>query len=76
MILPGKHTKLSKSVLNIGSLLLEDLNDKQTVSLLWDKSRAHIEIKTFERFTLGLDLLFMLNLVDVTNQGFLERIKK
>lgn len=76
MIMPGKHTKLSKSILNIGSLLLDDLNDKQTVSLLWDKSRIHSEIKTFERFTLGLDLLFILNLVDVNNQGFLERIRK
>lgn len=76
MILPGKHIKLSKSILNLGSILLEDLNNKQTVSLLWDKSRLHSEIQTFERFTLGLDLLFIVGLIDVNERGIIEKIRK
>ncbi len=76
MILPGKHVKLSKSILNVGSILLQDINNRQTVSLLWDKIRTHPEIQTFERFTLGLDLLFTLGIIDVNKQGLVIRIKK
>jgi len=76
MILPGKHIKLSKSILNVGSILLEDINNRQTVSLLWDKIRIHPEIQTFERFTLGLDLLFTLGIIDVNEQGMIMRMKK
>ena len=76
MILPGKHVKLSKTILNIGSILLEDVNNKRTVSLLWDKTRIHPEIQTFDRFTLGLDLLFALGLIDVNEQGMISKVKK
>lgn len=76
MILPGKHIKLSKSILNVGSILLDDINNRQTVSLLWDKIRIHPEIQTFERFTLGLDLLFTLGIIDVNEQGMIIRMKK
>lgn len=76
MILPGKHTKISKSILNVGSILLEVLNNRQTISLLWDKTRLNPKIHTFERFTLGLDLLFTLGLVDVDNQGIIKKVRK
>lgn len=76
MILPGKHTKISKSILNVGSILLESLNNKQTISLLWDKTRPNPKIQSFERFTLGLDLLFTLGLVDFDNQGIIKKVRK
>ncbi len=64
MILPTKHIKLSNSLLGLGATLLKNIDGTQTVSLLWDKSRILPDVKTFERFTLGLDLLFMLDVVD------------
>jgi len=76
MILPGKHIKLSNSVLNLGAILLENLNGKQTVSLLWEKIRMKHEIKSFERFTLGLDLLYILELIDYNSDGIIVRNRK
>lgn len=64
MILPSKHIKLSNSLINIGAVLLNKLDGDYTVTLLWDKTRSLSEIKTFERFILGLDLLFMLGLIE------------
>jgi hypothetical protein len=64
MILPSKHTKLSNSLINTGAVLLNRLDSDYTVTLLWDKTRSLSEIKTFERFILGLDLLFMLGLIE------------
>ena len=75
MILPNKHLKLSNSILNIGAVLLEDLKYKQTVTLLWDKARIQPEILTFERFTLGLDLLFTLGLINFSVEGLIEKVK-
>jgi len=76
MILPGKHIKLSNSILNLGAIALENMNDQQTVSLLWEKIRHKPEIKSFERFTLGLDLLYILELIDFNSNGIIMRNKK
>jgi len=75
VILPGKHITLSNSILNVGAILLQNINDKQTVSILWDKTRTKPEIKNFERFTLGLDMLFSLRLVEF-NEGLIVNIRK
>jgi len=76
MILPNKHLKLSNSILNTGAVLLEVLNYEQTVTLLWDKVRIHPEIRTFDRFTLGLDLLFTIGLIDFNEAGLIGRTKQ
>jgi len=75
MILPTKHIKLSNSLLNVGAEILKHLEEAQTVTSLWNKSRTVSHVKTFERFTLGLDLLFMLGIVDFKD-GLLRRVKK
>lgn len=75
MILPTKHIKLSSSLLNLGSLLLKQIDRTQTVSLLWDKARILPEIKTFERFTLGLDLLYTLDLIGF-KEGLIIKVKR
>ena len=75
MILPTKHIKLQNCILNLGSILLNNITGNQTVTLLWDKARELPEVKTFERFTLGLDLLFTLGLVDF-NKGIIVRLKE
>lgn len=74
MILPTKHIKLENSLLNVGATLLSNITNKQTVSLLWDSVRQYPEVKTFEKFTLTLDLLYTLGLVDLKN-GIVVRIK-
>jgi len=75
MILPTKHIKLQNCILNLGSVLLNNITGRQTVTLLWDKSRELPEVKTFERFTLGLDLLFTLGLIEF-KEGIIVRLKE
>ena len=75
MILPTKHIRLSNSLLNVGATLLRYMNEPRTVTSLWNEMRISPEIKTFERFTLGLDLLFIMGVMDFQD-GLLRRIKK
>lgn len=63
MILPDKHIRLSNSLLGTGAALLRMMKPSQTVTDLWDTARARGEIKTFDRFVAGLDLLFILGAV-------------
>ena len=74
MIIPTKHIKLSNSLLNVGAILLKHIDQSHTVTALWNTTRQLPEIKNFERFTLGLDLLFMMGAVDF-HEGLLRRIK-
>ncbi|MFZ3077176.1 MAG: ABC-three component system middle component 6 [Candidatus Aenigmatarchaeota archaeon] len=75
MILPTKHIKLSNSLLSVGATLLRHIEADQTVTSLWNETHLLPEIKTFERFTLGLDFLFMLGIIDFKD-GLLARLKK
>lgn len=72
MILPTKHLKLSNSLLSAGAALLKNVDEPKTVSLLWNKTRPLPEIRTFERFTLSLDLLFIMGIVDFKD-GLIRR---
>lgn len=71
MILPGKHLPLSRSLLNVGAILLGSINDRRTVSLLWDAVKDRPEVGSFGRFALGLDLLFILGLIDMGEDGII-----
>ena len=73
MILPTKHLKLSNSLLSTGAILLKQIDNTQTVSTLWDNARNLPEIPTFEKFTLGLDFLYMLGLIDFRD-GLIKRL--
>jgi len=75
MILPTKHIKLSNSLLGVGATLLNYLDRNRTVTSLWNETRTLPEIKTFDRFTLGLDFLFMMGVINFQD-GLLRRVKK
>ncbi|MEW6608368.1 MAG: ABC-three component system middle component 6 [bacterium] len=75
MILPNKHIQISNSILNLGAILLDNITANQTVSLLWDKVRELSEVRNFERFSLGLDLLFILGIVELKD-GIIRRVEK
>lgn len=75
MILPDKSISLSHSLLSMGSIILSELRVPQAVSSLWEKARAHEEIKSFEKVILTLDLLYMLGLIEFDG-GIIRRRKK
>lgn len=72
MILPTKHLTLSRSMLYAGGVIIEEMERASTVTVLWDRCRRRPEVGTFDRFILGLDLLFMLGIV-AYEDGMLRR---
>ena len=73
MILPTKHLRLSNTLLSTGAILLINLEKRQTVTQLWERTRTQPEVRTFDRFSLGLDFLFMLGVVDF-HEGLVRRL--
>lgn len=65
MIMPTKHRKLSNSLLFTGTTLLNYMSEPKTVTFLWETTRSLPEIKTFDRFTMALDFLFVLGVIDL-----------
>jgi hypothetical protein len=75
MILPNKHIKTRNSLLGIGAMLLNNLQRPQTVTQLWERANKIPEIESFEKFSLALDFLFIINAVEL-NRGLLQKLKK
>lgn len=74
MILPTKHLSVENSYLGLGALTLEHLRRPTTVSALWETMRSLPQVSTYERFTLGLDLLYMINVIEI-REGKLRRLQ-
>ena len=66
MILPNKNIITSRSLLGLGSIILDQLKKQESVSSLWVKVRGS-KINTFQKFILVLDFLYTLNLIDKNN---------
>ncbi len=75
MILPTKHIRLTNSLISVGAVLLKYIDNNHTVTALWNTVNILPEVKTFERFTLGLDLLFIMGAVEFQD-GLLRRASK
>lgn len=73
MILPTKHLPPNQCLLGLGALIVSKLRAPKTVSALWNDVKEIPEIGTFERFTLTLDLLYLIDAVRLEN-GFLSRL--
>jgi hypothetical protein len=74
MILPTKHIRPHDSLLGIGGQLLAQLGTGKTVTELWDEMRDVPGIASFERYVLGLDLLYALGVVEL-DRGLLKRVQ-
>ena len=73
MILPTKHISIENSLIGLGALVLSHLDQPTTVSSLWQQVRELPQIATFERFTLSLDLLYIMNIIDYRD-GSIRRV--
>ena len=71
-LLPNKHVPTSRSLVGIGALLLEHLEDSSTVSGLWELVRNNQEMGSFRNFVLTLDYLYVIGAIDYEH-GFLRR---
>lgn len=74
MILPDKNIRLEYSLLSCGALLLSEITDQLTISLLWEKVKKYEILVSYEKFLLTLDYLYIINTITFKN-GLIERCK-
>ena len=65
MILPMRTIEEEDTLLRVGIHLLEILGEQMDIASLWQQAKDIENIKTYERFILGLDLLFCFGLIDM-----------
>lgn len=73
MILPTKHLSPQNSLLGVASKLLAPLGRHPTVTELWLAVRSDKGVGSFERFTLALDLMYAIGVVEFSD-GRLHRV--
>lgn len=78
MLLPNRGLSPERALLTVGSEILPLLDRPSTVSALWDRFSAgrlasHAERVTFDWFSLSLTALYIVGLIDWTEDGELER---
>ncbi len=72
MIMPNKYMRENDALIGVGSTLLKNLSDEKTLSDLWECVKETSGVENFERFVLGLDLLFILGLVEIKNEKLVK----
>lgn len=72
MILPDKNIKLEYSLLNCGALILSEIKESQTISYLWNKSKKHEMLVSYEKFLLSLDYLYSIRAITIKD-GLIAR---
>ena len=79
MILPTKRLREDRSLIGIGGEVLLLLDERKTVSRLWDEfKKGHQKTgstATFDWFVLALDLLYSLGAISV-DRGLVRRAEQ
>ncbi|WP_395476629.1 ABC-three component system middle component 6 [Rickettsia endosymbiont of Pantilius tunicatus] len=73
MILPTKFIEEEDTLLQVGIDLLEILGKQLDIAKLWQEAKDIPSIATYERFILGLDLLFCFGLIDIENNLLMRK---
>lgn len=75
MILPSKHIPQDQALIGVGASMLAAIDSPQTVSALWDRTRALPNVGTYERFVLVLSLLFIIGAIEL-DSGLIRKVSK
>ncbi len=75
MIAPDKHVSIDASLIGVGAVMLRQLPGPRTLTALWEVCRGLPDIRTFQRFVLALDLLYLLGTVDLES-GQIVRLQR
>lgn len=78
MILPTKHIRLSESLIGLGGVLLNYLNEPLTIDALWQNfdKRNMTKYSTYHNFdnlVLAVNLLFLMGIVNINDKGELVK---
>lgn len=74
MILPNKHVTIRHSLLGQAMLVLQQLGRPKTVSTLWSQVQKQGGVRSYERFLMALDVLFVLGAVELQD-NLLRKVK-
>lgn len=75
MIKPSKYVPISHTYLGIGAEILKRIKDKHySVEELWRWISKKPQVGSYERFALSLDLLFMLDLITLSDGKIKRRV--
>lgn len=74
MILPTKHIRISESLIGLGGYLLKLLSEPMTIDDLWIKfskynNKKYPAYHNFDNLVLSLNLLFMIGIIEINNNG-------
>nr|WP_321353132.1 ABC-three component system middle component 6 [uncultured Methanoregula sp.] len=72
MILPDKSITLANSLVGLGYTIINNLQNQETISSLWEKTRKSNPALSYEKFILSLDLLYTLDLI-ILEKGLLKK---
>ena len=72
MIIPTKHLSIERSLLGIGATILESMNERETISSLWQKTKLVSDFISFEQFTLALDFLYLIGSIDYVDERIIK----
>lgn len=75
MILPTKHLSPRRSLLGVGGLVLERLDQPRTITALWERAKRVPEVGSLDRFILALDFLYALGVIEF-DAGLLRRASR
>ena len=71
-VLPNKHVTTSRSIVWVGALLLEELEESSTLNGLWESVKSERKVGSFSTFVLALDYLFAIGAIDLV-EDFIVR---
>ena len=61
-----------ETLIGVGSVLLKHLSEEKTLSVLWEDVKNVSAVSNYGRFVQGLDLLFVLGLVEVRDNKIIK----
>jgi hypothetical protein len=75
VILPSKHIPTDRALLSVAGWIFGVLARPMSVSRLWDELRNHWSERplAYQWFLLSLDLLFLIGLVELDENGLVAR---
>ena len=75
MILPTKNISPDRALLTLAGKVFQGLTSPRTISGVWDEFRAQQEARpvSYAFFILAIDLLFLIKLVSLDDDGLLHR---
>lgn len=73
LLLPGKHTPASGSLLRQAELLYVSIDDVGPVAQAWLHCRELVLNVSFQRFVLMLDVLFALQVIEFSDSQIIKR---